>query len=131
VAAGRRQHAGRLAWLMLIVAVVFGVGLMHTLGHPVAGDFHACHHATPATESGTGSGGDAGDGCGGGIDPLSICLAVLAGLGLVAGGMGVLRLAGGSAVRFARRRRAAVYAPVRAPPRLVGLAVTRVAVLRT
>ncbi|MFF4405707.1 hypothetical protein [Streptomyces sp. NPDC001404] len=76
-----RQHKAA-AWcgrLLLFAALLLGIVTMHTLGHPAehggghpapAAMAHAHHDAHP-------SGPEAHDPVHGGMDPLSVCLAVL------------------------------------------------------
>ncbi|MEV7026263.1 DUF6153 family protein [Kitasatospora sp. NPDC093558] len=117
---------------MLLAALLFGVLTMHTLGHPVGehGQGHGGGHAVVQMHDGGHSGVTADPVAGHGMDPMAVCLAVLASWGLVllvAGGY-LLRRAGDSAAAV----RALLLAAVRAlpPPRGGRVVLDEVSVLR-
>lgn len=80
---GQRKAAARCGRLLLFAALLLGIVTMHTLGHP---DGHAPAHASmamtqtaapgPMTPAGTAA-APAAHSEHGGMDPMSVCLAVL------------------------------------------------------
>ncbi|MCB5170032.1 hypothetical protein LG634_35170 [Streptomyces bambusae] len=118
-------RAPRLPRLLLLAALLLGIAGMHALGHPAesralpapgtfaAATFHDAERVAhvagsgvTATSHGAGHGGPGGTGTDTGMDPGSVCLAVLAGLGvLVLGGRlrGTPRRRGGGGGRRAGR----------------------------
>lgn len=132
VATGQRQAVATVPRLLLLVAVIFGIGLMHTLGHTAMHDSPDCPAPMTATHSAPTPAHDADGGCGGGFDPLSTCMAILVGLGLLAGGIRLMLFTGLPASWAPHRFRARFSRPSgRGPPLIPGLAMTKVAVLRT
>jgi hypothetical protein len=143
--------------LLLLVAVALGVAGMHTLGH-VSGEGHlsmgagmpvaTTSHATAAdsmapldkpalatphglvvnlrwTHAGDGDGPGVPDG-----DPLSVCLAVLAALGMAVLVAAALRAVWSPSLLGSRA--ALITSPSRAPPPLrLGLRIADLSVLRT
>ncbi|WP_045692936.1 DUF6153 family protein [Streptomyces rubellomurinus] len=132
--------------LLLLAALVLGIVTMHTLGHPSGGhgghDGHgrpvqsaagASHHAMadsmPVAVEQSAAFGSADPGTADGMDPMAVCLAVLAGWTLVLLVAGPLLRRSGDAATEVRAR---LLRAVRAlpPPGGGRLLLTRLSVLR-
>ncbi|MFJ2189105.1 DUF6153 family protein [Kitasatospora sp. NPDC087861] len=127
-----RPAVPRALRLLLLAALLFGVVTMHTLGHPTAGG-HGTDHgpARHAVSAGHLAGAEemAHTAAADGMDPMAVCLAVLAGwtlLLLVAGPL--LRHNGDAAAEVRARLLRAVRALP--PPEGGRILLTRLSVLR-
>ncbi|MEV0266085.1 hypothetical protein AB0I49_32755 [Streptomyces sp. NPDC050617] len=145
---GQRGAAAWCGRLLLFAALLLGIVTMHTLGHPAeraAGPHHgsviagdsAGGHGNP--HMAMGEGGPAADSpaiapaavpAHGGMDPMSVCLAVLGVwiIGLLVGLAARDRRAHGAAVAAPRSRLPGALWPIPPPPRRKALA--RLSVLR-
>ncbi|MEV6924783.1 DUF6153 family protein [Dactylosporangium sp. NPDC051485] len=139
---------GRAARLVLLLATLLGLAAMHTLGHAgphMIGDHRhapAAEHSTVmpiAAVIGAVTGCD-GDDCGrllatagherGGMGDWAVCLAILVAFAIVVLAA-MLFTRRRASLTTARGRRARCAAPRAPPPRLVGLTLATVSVLRT
>ncbi|MBV6695839.1 DUF6153 family protein [Kitasatospora aureofaciens] len=117
--------------LLLLAAVLLGVLTMHTLGHPVGGhgDGHGRGHVQVHQMDESGHGVTADLASPGGMDPMTVCLAVLASWTLVLLAAGhVLRRAGDPAAAVRARLLRAVRALP--PPRGGRILLAQLSVLR-
>ncbi|GAA1803499.1 hypothetical protein GCM10009682_26680 [Luedemannella flava] len=131
---------GRLARFMLLCCTALGVSAMHTMGHEGPGHLAAGHHAAPAHAAPVDAMPDCADPCvtarespaepGGDWAFWSVCLAVLAAVGLAA--LLALALRGARSRPSALRWISRVGPPTgRGPPRSAhGLRLAAVSVMR-
>ncbi|MFI9362009.1 DUF6153 family protein [Kitasatospora sp. NPDC053057] len=133
--AQQRSYGSSLSRLLLLVALLLGIVAMHTLGHPSGGhgghgpQLTAAqqmpeHHATAA-----GPAHAMADPVADGMDPMTVCLAVLAGWTLVLLVAGSLSRRSGDAAAEVRAR---LLRAVRAlpPPGGGRILLSRLSVLR-
>ncbi|MFJ2807489.1 DUF6153 family protein [Kitasatospora sp. NPDC087271] len=128
--------APRALRLLLLAALLLGIVTMHTLGHPAAGG-HGVEHGTdrgPARHTvSAGHPADAGEtvhtAAADGMDPMTVCLAVLAGWTLLLLAVGPLLRHSGDAAAEVRAR---LLRAVRAlpPPGGGRILLARLSVLR-
>jgi hypothetical protein len=139
---------GRIARLLLLLATLFGLAAMHTLGHHgphLPAGHHSSHPATMADNPAADGVIRAADACGTdrcgtvlaapisgghGLAGWDVCVAVLVGFAVLLLAAGLLRSgrAAGTAHRTGRSGPARPRAP---PPVRVGLTFATVSVLRT
>ncbi|MFJ4591783.1 MULTISPECIES: DUF6153 family protein [unclassified Kitasatospora] len=131
-----RPTVPRALRLLLLAALLLGIVTMHTLGHPAAGG-HGVEHGTDhgPTRHAVSAGHPAGAGetvhtaAADGMDPMTACLAVLAGWTLLLLAAGPLLRHGGDAAAEVRAR---LLRAVRAlpPPGGGRILLARLSVLR-
>ncbi|MEV7598456.1 hypothetical protein AB0O91_13860 [Kitasatospora sp. NPDC089797] len=137
--ARRRSYGSSLSRLLLLAALLLGIVTMHTLGHPSGGHAgpgarttaaqQAPEHHGAAVVPTVGAGVTVQPAVGGGMDPMTVCLAVLAGWTLVLLVAGSLLRCSGDAAAAVRAR---LLRAVRAlpPPGGGRILLNRLSVLR-
>ncbi|ANW20469.1 DUF6153 family protein [Streptomyces clavuligerus] len=129
-------RSGRAGQLLLLVALLFGLGTMHTVGHPSPDRVQGHHGSVPAPGAHAPGGIAASTaartdgpepGAGHGMDPALVCLAVLGAYGVALLVVGLRRRARALAARVRRVRPTGAEGPRAPPPREV---LTRLSVLR-
>lgn len=130
----RKRRASFGQWLLL-VALLFGIATMHTVGHPAehaspgpsAAAAHGEHEAPPPAAASAAASSAVDSAPMSGMDPMTVCLAVLSTWGVA---LLVLRLLGPRRARLLPGRAAGVRAPLlpwpNPPPRKTVLATLSV-----
>ncbi len=131
---GRRRATAWCGRLLLFAALLLGIVTMHTFGHPSAhasshasSDVVSAHDSPPAHGTGHHESKDKGK-HDGGMDPMSVCLAVLGAAGWAAALLLVALVVSRRPVITARAWFSRALWPVPPPPRHKALA--RLSVLR-